>query len=89
MHDNGVAGKMIPCTPQDEQEMKRQINELLEMQLIDPSQSHYCCSSMIIRNHVEIVRGKERMVINYGPLNAITYDFKYPLPRIDTILQKI
>ena len=69
--------------------MKRQINELLEMQVIEPSQSHYCCSVMIIRNHAEIVRVKARMVINSGPLNAITYDFKYPLPRIDTILQKI
>ena len=27
--------------------------------------------------------GKERMVINYKPLNARTKKFKFPLPRID------
>jgi len=25
LHDNGVKGKMIPCTPADEQEIKNQI----------------------------------------------------------------
>lgn len=63
---------MIPCTPSDKQEIKRQIKELLEMQLIEPSESHYSCSVFLVRNHSERVRGKPRMVINYKPLNAIT-----------------
>ena len=86
LHDNGVKGKLIPCTPLDEQEIKRQIKELLEMQLIEPSESHYSCSTFLVRNHSEIVRGRPRMVINYKPLNAITQSFNYPLPRSKTIM---
>lgn len=81
MHDNGVKGKLIPCTPSDEQEIKKQIEELLKLRLIEPSVSHYSCSAFLVRNHSEIVRGKARMVINYKPLNAFTQSFHYPLPR--------
>jgi len=86
LHDNGVKGKMIPCTPSDEQEIRNQISELLKMQLIEPSESHYACSVFLVRNHSEIVRGKPRMVINYKLLNAITQNFNYPLPRPEVIM---
>lgn len=81
LHDNGVKGKLIPCTPSNEQEIKRQIKELLEMQLIKPSESRYSYSVFLVRNHFEIVRCKSRMVINYKPLTVITQSFNYPLPR--------
>lgn len=80
---------MIPCTPGDEKEIRKQIEELLHLQLIEPSESHYFCSAFLVKNHSEIVRGKYRMVINYKPLNAITKSFQYPLPRQETIMQKI
>lgn len=89
LHDNGVKAKLIPCTATDEQEIKRQIKEMLEMQLIEPSESYYSCLAFLVRNHSEIVKGKPRMVINYKPLNAITQNFNYPLPRPETIIQKI
>jgi len=69
--------------------MRKQIEELLDLQLIERSGSHYSCSAFLIRNHSEIVRGKDRMVINYKPLNAITKSFHYPLRRQETIMQKI
>ena len=59
------------------------------MLLIEPSESHYSCSAFLVRNHSEIIRGKPRMVINYKPLNDITQSFNYPLPRPETIMQKI
>lgn len=65
------------------------IQELLDLQLIERSESHYSCSAFLVRNHSEIVRGKDRMVINYKPLNAITKSFNYPMPRQETIMQKI
>jgi len=82
LHANGVRGKLIPCTPGDEQEIKKQIAELLNLKLIEPSICHYTCSAFL-------VRGKARMVINYKPLNAITQSFNYPLPRQEVIMQKI
>ena len=81
LHDNGVKGKLIPCTPSDEKEIRKQIEELLNLQLIEPSDLHYSCSAFLVRNHSKIVRGKASMVINYKPLNAITKRFNYPLPR--------
>lgn len=89
LRDNGVEGKLIPCTPSDEQEVRKKIDELLKLRLIEPSTSHYSCSTFLVRNHSEIVRGKYRMAINYKPLNAITQGFHYPLPRPETIMQKI
>lgn len=89
MHDNGVKGKLIPCTPSDEQEIKKKIEELLKLRLIEPSASHYSCSAFLVHNHSKIVRGKARMVINYNPLNAITQSFHYPLPCQEVIMQKI
>lgn len=89
LHDNGVKGKLIPCTPTNEQEIKRQISELLSMNLIEPSMSHYSCSAFLVRSHSKIVTGKPRMVINYKPLNAITQGCHYPLLRAETIMQKI
>ena len=89
LHDNGVKGKLIPCTPSDEKEIRKQIEELLNLKLIEPSDSHYSCSAFLVRNHSEIIRGKARMVTNYKPLNAITKSFNYPLPRQETIMQKI
>jgi len=89
LHDNGVTGKLITCSPADEKEIRKKIEELLHLQLIEPSSSHYSCSAFLVRNHSEIVRGKDRMVINYKPLNAITKSFNYPLPRQETIMQKI
>jgi hypothetical protein len=77
---------MIPYTPLDEQKLKKQIEELFSMKLIEPSQSHYCCFAFIVRNHVEMVRGKARMVVNYRPLNATTKYFHYALPRQEVIM---
>ena len=89
MHDNGLKGKLIPCTPSDEQETKKQIEVLFNLRLVEPSVSHYSCSAFLVRNHSEIIRGKARMVTNYKPLNAITQSFHYPLPRQEVIMQKI
>ena len=51
LHDNGVKGKLILCTPNDEQEIRKQIDELLSLKLIEPSTSHYSCSAFLVRNH--------------------------------------
>lgn len=55
LHDNGVKGKLIPCTPNDEHEVRKHIDEFLNLRLIEPSTSHYLCSTFHLRNHPEIV----------------------------------
>lgn len=41
------------------------IEELTKLGVIRKSQSRYRSATVIVRNYLEIVRGKSRMVINY------------------------
>eukprot|EP00253_Pinus_taeda_P034246 PITA_34246 len=66
-------------------EIKKQVQELLEKGFIRPSTSP--CGSPII-----LVRKKDgswRMCIDYQALNKITIKNRYPLPRIDDLLDQL
>ena len=66
-------------------EIKKQVQELLEKGFIGPSTSP--CGSPII-----LVRKKDgswRMCIDYRALNKITIKNRYPLPRIDDLLDQL
>lgn len=53
-----IRKKVIPATPQDQQEFKVQIEELLSMKLIRKSNSEWSSPAFMVRNHSEIKRGK-------------------------------
>lgn len=55
---------------EDKEEFNKQINKLLKLKFIQPSESPHSLHAFMVRNHSEIVRGKERMVINYKKLNS-------------------
>eukprot|EP00253_Pinus_taeda_P034566 PITA_34566 len=66
-------------------EIKKQVQELLEKGFIRPSTSP--CGSPVV-----LVRKKDgswRMCINYRALNKITIKNRYPLPRIDDLLDQL
>jgi Reverse transcriptase (RNA-dependent DNA polymerase) len=66
-------------------EIKKQVQELLEKGFIRPSTSP--CGSPIV-----LVRKKDgswRMCIDYRALNKITIKNRYPLPRIDGLLDQL
>jgi hypothetical protein len=46
------------CTPEDIEDFKMNIEELLKLKAIRESQSPYRSAAFIVRNHSEIVRGK-------------------------------
>ena len=69
----------------EEQEMRRQIQELLDKDLIEPSASPYGAPVLFVQKK----DGSLRMCVDYRALNKITVRDRYPLPRIDELLDRL
>jgi hypothetical protein len=66
------------------EELKKQLKELLEKQYIRPSASPWGSPVLFVRKK----DGSMRMCIDYHSLNMVTIKNKYPLPRIDGLLEQ-
>ena len=62
-------------------ELKKQLDELISKGYIRPSASPWRSSVLFVKKD-----GSMRMCIDYRNLNAVTIKNKYPLPRIDDLL---
>jgi hypothetical protein len=84
-------GAKPPCRPiyrlsQPElDEMRKQIAELLLKGYIEPSSSPYGAPVLFVKKK----DGGLRMCIDYRALNQLTVKNKYPLPRIDDLLDSL
>ena len=67
------------------QEVKRQVTELLQKQLIEPSVSPFGAPLLFVLKK----GGDLRMVIDYRAWNKLTIKNRYPLPRIDDLFDKL
>jgi hypothetical protein len=65
--------------PAELEELKRQLQELLDKGFIRPSTSPWGCPALFVKKKDESLR----LCVDYRPLNAVTIKNKYPLPRID------
>jgi Reverse transcriptase (RNA-dependent DNA polymerase)/RNase H-like domain found in reverse transcriptase/Integrase zinc binding domain/Chromo (CHRromatin Organisation MOdifier) domain/Aspartyl protease len=72
-------------SPLEFAELKKQIKQLLALGFIEPSSSSYAAPVLFVQKK----DGSLRMCIDYRALNKITIKNKYPLPRIDDILDKL
>jgi hypothetical protein len=86
-----ILGATLPNGPiyhrsmMENDEINRQIQELLQKGHIRPNSSP--CGSPIV-----LVQKKDetwRLCIDYRPLNKITIKNRYPIPRIDDLLDKL
>ena len=68
-----------------ERELQEEIDKNLRLGIIQPSKSPWC--SRIVP--VEKKDGTTRMCVDYRDLNKSTVKDKYPIPRIDTILDAL
>ena len=66
-------------------EIKRQIQELLQKGHIQPSSSPYGSPIMLVLKK----DGTWRLFIDYRVLNKITVQNRYPIPRIDDLLDQL
>lgn len=72
------------------EEVKKQINEMLNKGIIKPSNSPYSAPVWVVPKKMDASgRKKWRIVIDYRRLNEVTVDDKYPIPNIDEILEKL
>lgn len=69
-------------------EINRQVQNLLENEIIEPSVSHYNSPILLVpkKSHNE---QKWRLVVDFRQLNKKLLPDKFPLPRIDTILDQL
>lgn len=72
-------------SPLELQEVKKQVDELLEQGKIQLSKSPYGSPVLFVKKK----EGNLRMCIDYRALNKLTIKNKYPLPRIDELLDRL
>ena len=68
-----------------QEEIMKQVQDLLEKGLIQPSSSPYCSPVLLVQKK----DGTFRMCIDYRSLNKITIKNRFPIPRIDDIMDKL
>ena len=71
--------------PNDLEEIKKQIKELLEKGYIRPSSSPWGAPVLL----VEKKDGTLRMVVDYRSLNDVTIKNKYPMPMINDLFDQL
>jgi len=76
---------MYRLSPKEKREMEKQITDMLEKGLIEPSTSPFGAPILFVMKK----DGAMRMCIDYRELNKITRKNRYPLPRIDDLLDSL
>src|SRR5688572_30473635 len=71
--------------PTELAELKKQLQELLDKGFIRPSTSPWGCPALFVNKKDESLR----LCVDYRPLNAVTIKNKYPLPRIDVLVDQL
>jgi hypothetical protein len=80
-----VARPLYRLTPNELEEVKRQVEDLLRKGMIRPSSSPWAAPILFVGKK----DGSLRMVIDYRGLNAQTVKNRYPLPRIDDLIDSL
>ena len=68
---------------------QKEIEDLLNKQIISPSKSPWSCAAFYVNKSSEIERGVPRLVINYKPLNTALRWIRYPIPNKKDLLQRL
>jgi len=66
-------------------ELKKQLEELLEKQFIRPSVSPWGALVLLVKKK----DGSMRLCVDYRQLNKVTIKNRYPLPRIDDLMDQL
>lgn len=84
-NENPIAKSSYRMSPKELSELKTQLDELLRLGFIQPSSSPWASPVLFARKK----DGQLRLCTDYRGLNAITKKNRYPIPRIDEILDSL
>lgn len=80
-HENPIKCPIYKVPYQLRDEMRRQINDLLEAKIISPSNSQYNAPTLFVKQ-----KNKWRLVLDFRRLNEITVTEDFVIPSLDDIL---
>ena len=68
---------------------KKEIQDLLDKNLITKSHSPWSCAVFYVQKPSKIERGAPRLVINYKPLNKVLKWIRYPIPNKRNLIGRL
>ncbi|MCO5597790.1 hypothetical protein L7F22_051872 [Adiantum nelumboides] len=68
-----------------QEEIMRQVNELVEKGMVRPSSSPFCSPVLLVQKK----DGTYRMCVDYRALNRITIKNRFPMPRVEDLFDKL
>jgi hypothetical protein len=80
-----IALKPYRTSVKEDQYIGEEIQKMLDQQIIRPSQSQWSSPVVLVRKK----NGKLRFCVDYRKLNNVTKKDRYPLPRIDELLESL
>lgn len=86
-----IPGSAPPCRAPyrqnqiEQEEIQQQLEELLKRGLIKPSSSPFGAPVLLVKKK----NGTYRMCVDYRALNKITIKNRFPIPRVDDLLDKL
>ena len=83
--NDAVAINQYRLSPLEKQTVEDNIKKLLELKFIQPSNSPWSAPILFVKKK----DGTLRMCLDYRKLNSITKKSKYPIPRVDVLLDSL
>lgn len=80
-----ISQRQYPLSPAMQQHLNQEIDQMLKLKVIEPSQSPWCSPLWLVRKS----SGEVRVCFDGRKLNSVTVKDAYPMPQIDSILSKL
>ena len=80
-----VSNRGYRHTPKEKEQVENQVKDYIEKGWIQPSKSPYASAVLFVQKK----DGSLRMCVDYRGLNKVTIKDKFPLPRIDDLIDKL
>jgi hypothetical protein len=80
-----ISRRSYRMPPNELAKLKAQLQDLLQKGFIRPSSSLWGCPAILVKKKDQTLR----MCVDYRPINEVTIKNKYPLSRIDILLDQL